>query len=258
MARLLESADFAHSYPIGFDPEGTLFSWPGNVAMDETREAVLDGKNFIPLPCAAHTLELYHRLPYGWRTTPDGIATDLYMWQQILSIEDVRLASGNVATVLHFPTSQRGDVPVEDRLVELERWSKAAADPSFTAEIGRLVAENQAVEWARAEWRNRTLTRAHRETSERLRTALGDLAETIDTVDTLRHEHARLQQERDRLLVELGEAEEHAAGLEERIDELSAQVDWITGSRTWRIREAMLRIPGVAWLLRKAGMARSR
>ena len=258
MAALLETADFAHAYPIGIDANGELFSWPGHLSVAEVRHSMLEGRNFIPLPCGAHTLELYHRLPFGWRTTPAGIHTDLYMWQQILSVEGVRLASSTEATVLHFPSSLRDDFTIEERLAELERWSAATREPGFTADINRRARENLAVAWAQTDVHDRGLTEELGHTNERLVAVVADLAATAA-------EFRRLTSEREGLLSDLEQAEDRAArtkdelaALEERLSDLQDQLRWIADSRTWRLRAAVLRIPGVEWLVRRVGVARSR
>ncbi len=233
---------------------------------------MLEGSNFIPLPCGAHTLELYHRLPHGWRTTPAGTHTDLYMWQQILSVEGVRLASGEEATVLHFPSSLRGDRTMEERLDELARWSAATREPGFRSEINRRARENLAVEWARTDVHSRNLTDQVDRTNERLAGVESTLAATVTEVRELAAERidllvelgqaeersCELTAEREALLVELGQAEQHRANLDQQLNDHEDQLGWITSSRTWRLRGAVLRIPGVTRFVRRVGAARSR
>ena len=37
------------------------------------------------LGAAAHTLNIYRRLPRGWNTPPDGVASDAHMWRPVSS-----------------------------------------------------------------------------------------------------------------------------------------------------------------------------
>lgn len=83
---------------------------------------LLRGENRIPLSNGAHTRQFYNRLPYGWRTTPKGTPTDLYMWQQILSSETVKPGTVFVPTVLHFASPERRHMSQAARLRELDHW----------------------------------------------------------------------------------------------------------------------------------------
>ena len=174
--------------------------------------------------------------------------------------------------MLHLPSTLRGDRTMEERLDELARWSAATREPGFMSEINRRARENLAVEWARTDVHSRNLTDQVDRTNERLAGVKGTLAATVTEVRELAaeriellvelgqaKEHSReLTAEREALLVELEQAARHTANLEQRLDDLQDQLGWITSSRTWRIRGAVLRIPGVARLVRRVGAARSR
>lgn len=79
-------------------------------------------KGNISLSNVAHSLELYHQLPYGWRTTPGDEYTDIYMWKQFLAHPQCNAYSHIWPTILYF---KRGDFPgasVEAREKELAVW----------------------------------------------------------------------------------------------------------------------------------------
>ncbi len=139
MSELLEDADFAHCLPIRVEPGGRIGGWPIDLAEKADRQLLLGGENRIPLSCSGHTLAAYRRLPHGWRTTPDNVPTDLYMFQQFLVTDWVRTVSGSRPTCLHFPSPDRFDWSSERRLAELAWWADRMAD---------------------VEWRQRELTRA--------------------------------------------------------------------------------------------------
>ena len=223
MIELLESADFAHAYPLRLDTDGRVFSWPGHLSLPAERRSMLEGLNFIPLSCGAHTLEFYHRLPHGWRSAPADTHSDLYMWQQILSVEGVRAASGGAATVLHLPSIHRGDLSMEERVDELARWSSATTKPDFGSDLDQRIREHLVIEWAQSVTQNRVLAKQGTDTADRV---------------------AALETER--------------ATLEARVNQLQDQLRWITNSRTWRFRASVLRVPGVSRLVRTVGTARSR
>lgn len=58
--------------------------------------------------CEGHTLDIYRKLPHGWRTTPEGRYTDRYMWEQFLTFPECKAYCGLEPTVLWF---KRGDHP---------------------------------------------------------------------------------------------------------------------------------------------------
>lgn len=60
------------------------------------------------LSCVGHTMEIYRKLPYGWRTTPKHLYTDRYMWSQILDHPECKSYCGLEPTILWF---KRGDHP---------------------------------------------------------------------------------------------------------------------------------------------------
>lgn len=124
MLDLLKDANFAHALPLRVTTAGEVQTWPGDLSLQFWRDFILRGKNFIPLSCGAHTRALYNRLPFGWRTTPKGIHTDLYMWQQILNHPECRPVSGSKPTVLHFYSKGRADWSLDKRVEELRLWSR--------------------------------------------------------------------------------------------------------------------------------------
>ncbi len=127
MSVLLHEADFAHACPARIDRDGGAAVYPGDLSLPFFRRQILEGVNFIPLSHAAHRLSAYQRLPEGWRTTPAGIPTDLYMWQQFLAEASCRAVSGSLPTVLNLPASMRPEMSSHDRLAELELWADRVA-----------------------------------------------------------------------------------------------------------------------------------
>jgi hypothetical protein len=80
------------------------------------------------LSCVGHTLAMYQRLPYGWRTTPTPKPTDQYMWRQFLAHRDCRAFVTPHPTVLYFKRGGHPGWPVERRLAELQRWWEIVQD----------------------------------------------------------------------------------------------------------------------------------
>lgn len=99
------------------------------------RERLLAGGRGIPLSCGAHTMTAYRGLPHGWRTTPSGIATDKYMWQQFVADPACRVGSASRLTVLSLPSPYRVSMTLDERVVELAGWAARVADPDDRGEI---------------------------------------------------------------------------------------------------------------------------
>ena len=121
---LLSAADFAHNVALTVTPDGLVSPWLAVLESGVFRAHMLRGANFLPLSVVGHTIDAYRSLPFGWRTTPPGIPTDLYMWQQFLVQPGIRLASGSRPSVFNFPTPARRGWTLEERRSELERWSE--------------------------------------------------------------------------------------------------------------------------------------
>jgi GalNAc5-diNAcBac-PP-undecaprenol beta-1,3-glucosyltransferase len=129
LRELLTDADFAHTIALSVAPDGSVTPWLAALEAGVLRAFMLRGSNFVPLSGAGHSLATYRALPFGWRTTPQGIWTDLYMWQQFLEQPGLRFASGSRPGVFNFPSPARRDWTQADRLGELERWYAFLASP---------------------------------------------------------------------------------------------------------------------------------
>jgi GalNAc5-diNAcBac-PP-undecaprenol beta-1,3-glucosyltransferase len=235
LGALLEQTDFAHSLPVSVRPDGSIDVAVGDLAVGHFRDRILAGENFVPLSCGAHTMALYRRLPHGWRTSPPGVHTDLYMWQQILSVSGCRAVSGDAPTAVHFPSPWRAGWPVDERARELDDWTARLAGP---AGRGRYLRE---------------LLMA----SVRERVARDiDLKWSAARVVELEEEGARLHRDHRELGRRLGQAEQEQGAL--RIDRQAArdELDAIKGSRTWRLRGAIESLPGARTVARRLGARR--
>lgn len=132
LTTLLADADFAHTLPLAvLGDDRKFYVHPGDLKTQASRDYILSGKNFIPLSGAGHTMDFYRRLPYGWRTTPRGTFTDLYMWQQILAVTGVRATTGFRPSLLHFPSTERRDWSQNKRLEELNYWQQRLTEPQL-------------------------------------------------------------------------------------------------------------------------------
>lgn len=77
----------------------------------------------ISLSNTGHTLELYHQLPFGWRTTPQNFYTDIYMWSQFHSLPECNAYSHTEPTIMYFKRGHFPGASVAEREKDLARWA---------------------------------------------------------------------------------------------------------------------------------------
>jgi hypothetical protein len=205
MQRLLAAADLANALSFSIDVD-RLHVVRLDLARRFHREVLLGGESRIHLSITGHTLALYRRLPGGWRPTPPGIYTDLYFWQRLLALPGTRAASGTRPTVLHFPSHVRVGWSMEERIEEIDRWSRPGkADAVAQRVLDNVLPDRAALD--EALW--------HRER---------------DVVTLTGHLKA----------LELALAEEQQLSAER-----AAQLEEIGDSVTWRLRGRLMRLPGL-------------
>ena len=94
----------------------------------------------FPLSCISHSLEFYHSLPYGWRTTPPGYYTDQFMELQLyLGNNSKMFFSIDPPSILYFNRGDHPGWPVEKRLELLEYWNRLIQDGTYIDKIERLI-----------------------------------------------------------------------------------------------------------------------
>lgn len=79
-------------------------------------------RNTISLSNVGHKLDLYHKLPFGWRTTPPNEYTDCFMWAQFLAHPDCKAYSHFKPTILYFKRGHHPGWGAKERLPELTYW----------------------------------------------------------------------------------------------------------------------------------------
>jgi hypothetical protein len=148
MGQLLQDADFAHTLISMMMPSGELqFAKAIDIADPADCRWIVQGwcsENGIPLSFGGHSMEMYRKLPHGWRTTPPQHHTDIYMWEQFLAQGQSRGRSGNVPTILYFAKYRRETWSVEQKREEIQRWSEQLAGPSWKEQLMQLVIDGLA------------------------------------------------------------------------------------------------------------------
>jgi len=120
---LLVENDFVHPLPVQITNEKGLLVYKTNLKETKwVKEHLKPKQNTISLTGAAHALNLYKRLPYGWRIAPPNVWSDHYMWQQIFKLPDVKLETSKLSTTVKLPSSIRKGVTPESRESEIKNW----------------------------------------------------------------------------------------------------------------------------------------
>lgn len=160
--RVLQDGDFAHTLRFGVGPEESIdVIWRSDLTAPSVRARHHELSILVPLSFAGHSLDAYRRLPHGWRTTPEGIPTDLYMWQQFLDQPWCRVVASTEPTVLYFKRGEHPGLSSPERLELLRFWEARTAAPDFDAWLHRqilaaLVEDRAAVvEQIARGWQNR-------------------------------------------------------------------------------------------------------
>ena len=143
MLKLLQHSNFAHSRNVILDNECNAIIFAADLRIKWFRYLISKGYNFIPLSFAAHTIDLYHQLPYGWRETPADDWTDRYMWQQILESSHCVPVTGEYPTGIAFHTSKyRKQWPIPRREKELSYWSDVISHADALESIRREIMDH--------------------------------------------------------------------------------------------------------------------
>jgi glycosyltransferase involved in cell wall biosynthesis len=123
MQDLLAEHDFAHPAPVFVEPSRQLLALPTDLSDPRcVRWHLHPGHNAVSLTGAAHTGDLYRRLPFGWRPAPPGRWSDHYMWEQIFTLEGAKLATSPWATTVKLSADKRVGLDHADRAQEISWW----------------------------------------------------------------------------------------------------------------------------------------
>jgi GalNAc5-diNAcBac-PP-undecaprenol beta-1,3-glucosyltransferase len=128
MIGLLQGADFAHAMAVWLTIDGVVQVTTLDLSMPFHRDAVAAGRQTPGLSTAGHSMAAYRRLPHGWRTTPEGIPTDSWMWRQFLEQPWCTAISGKIPTHIHLPSPPRRAWLLEQRAEELARYDRLSRD----------------------------------------------------------------------------------------------------------------------------------
>jgi len=146
MRAALAGADFAGALGARIHRDGTVRCVPVDVRHPTHRRLLVSGLSGFGLSSGAHTLAFYRTLPFGWRTTPPGRPTDLWMWTQILGAPGCRATSAFHLTAVHLPSGERRGMTLAEREAETAHWAAEIRTPGARERL-----TERMVEWFVAE-----------------------------------------------------------------------------------------------------------
>ena len=156
LAKLLDQHEFAHTGRLSVELHGGL-RYPVDIDLAEPAQRDYFRVHGIPVGMSqvGHRMDTYRRLPHGWRTTPRGVKTDRYMWQQFLE-GGCSAGSSDWPTVLNFNRGDHPGWPSAQRGEELSRWQAQLPDAQSEREFRAQAMRDLAgpMERARHAWRS--------------------------------------------------------------------------------------------------------
>lgn len=143
MGRLLNDADFAHTYFFRIWPQAWSVEQEYDLSDPLEVAAMMRARQGLPLSFFGHRLDAYHRAGRPWTRTPPGHYTDQFFCRQFLSAPGVTARSGRLPTVLSFRRGAHPGLSTEQRRVELAAWSDRIQQPAeriaIRDQVGALV-----------------------------------------------------------------------------------------------------------------------
>jgi Glycosyl transferase family 2 len=146
MQTALEDADFAGAMHVNVELDGRIRGYFFDIERPEFRDLWVSwqahpygpwASNGFGLAFGAHRLDAYLRLPEGWTTTPDGLATDQFMWTKFAREPWCRIRALQWPVSLHFPAPDRRNWTDQQRADELARWTQIIARPDGREHVYR-------------------------------------------------------------------------------------------------------------------------
>lgn len=124
------AGELTHTMPVEILPDGSAHGMP-----ETSAEAMMSGRNDVPLSAVGHTMSDYRMLPEGWAPAPEDMFTDLNMWRKFLR-NGARLARRTAPTVLHLASPRRRGWSPEERAIEIRRLdSSIKSNPEAVRDI---------------------------------------------------------------------------------------------------------------------------
>jgi len=156
MVAILQDFNFASTTFINVRDDQSLSTGQYIGYFGKASDSDHPNKIGISLSNAAHTLDLYHSLPYGWRTTPKGLYTDVYMWKQFLDHGECNAYSHTKPTTLYFKRGHFPGISVSQREAELKKWFKKIQSPKAVKTLREEAQQGLLAEWSDLKMRSKS------------------------------------------------------------------------------------------------------
>jgi hypothetical protein len=224
MLELLVDHDFAHPYPVMVGPDGGLQVLPSDLSdPDCVAWHLHPNHNTVSLTGAAHTVDLYRRVPEGWQAPPPGRWPDHHMWEKFLRLPGARFATSPRSTTIK-PPATGSSATAEERRAGLVVWWERMHRPGFRQEWDAEVEE--------------AIRRSAIRTFMDQQVLREQAQELSDGVLALREHAGAVEADRDRVVLERDE-------LVERLAATNDELDAIRATRTWRWHDRVTANPAV-------------
>ena len=199
LAALLADVEFGNLVMTTIAPDGTFGFHPGDLADPATCERMQRARwNFFGPCVAGYRLATYRRLPVGWSPAPPDVWSDLHMWRKFLRLDGISAGTRFSVQSISFRQGHRGDVTLELRHTESERWFKLICDPQQRARLGEEIWAAMARQFAAATNQSLMRNETIEEMNSRAKELKGQVLDRDLELARLREKMAVLDAELDR------------------------------------------------------------
>lgn len=148
----LKTHDFAHSMHTAISPDGKITVLPTDLSLPDHRKRIQTSPTFgVGLPWVAHSRKFYLDNLKGWRKTPKGIHTDLYMWRQFAAHKKCRIGVIYKSTGLHFASPERKGWSTAKREKELRKWFSVVQNQEELAKLKEKISDHVISTWIKTD-----------------------------------------------------------------------------------------------------------
>ncbi len=226
LGKALLNHDFVHSLHVNVFPGDYLSTQVTDLALPSHRTWLLNKPDFgFDTTFGAHTRSFYLALAHGWRPTPAGVNTDVYMWRQFVAAPRCRLTSIQKPTGFHFASPLRTNWTLQQRVDELARWNQMLASPTTVSNLIDSIF-------------NQTITAAAKvqvDNQKEISQLTSQLQNTSTAATLLQTELTAIQHGLQLTKQSLSQLQNESQSLRQRLAAIESSLTWRLGSRLARL-----------------------